>query len=238
MNTELITLFISAVLTAGVGVFLNLINERFIRRRQAEKQKIEDVLAAVEAKAEEAKAKVVETLTERIAPGTPAPEISHALASQFRVGGDLIVNQVVKEGSGFIEELVSGYHHQALSQAKVQFWFSIIAATVGFCYILFSAATTGLDQWASVMKIMPGVVIDAVAALFFRQAEQTRQRATELYDRLRKDSQMSMAQKLLTSIEDTRIRSAAQAQIALHMAGLEPKEIDIGALIGPAESAK
>src|ERR1017187_562336 len=144
MTNDLIGTFVAGLVTAAAAIVLNLINERLSRRGQAERRKIEDVLAAVEAKAEEAKAKVMESLAERVTPGSQPAEIAEKLASQFRIGGDVIVNQVVKEGSGFIEELVSGYHHQALSQAKVQFWFSIIAATVGFAYILFSAASAGL----------------------------------------------------------------------------------------------
>jgi hypothetical protein len=77
--------------------------------------------------------------------------------------------------------------------------------------------------------------VDAIAALFFRQAEQTRQRATELYDRLRTDRQMARAETVVDTIEDLSIRSAVKAQIALHMVGLAPKEIDILAFVGRSE---
>ena len=60
------------------------------------------------------------------------------------------------------------------------------------------------------------VIVNAIAALFFRQAEQTRLRATELYDRLRKDRQMTRAEAVVNTIEDSNIRSLAKAQIALH----------------------
>ena len=89
----------------------------------------------------------------------------------------------------------------------MQFWFSVVAATVGFLYILYAAADFQADNWASLLKVLPGVVIDAVAVLFFRQAEQTRQRATELYDRLRIDSNTIVAKELLSSIEEVKIRS-------------------------------
>ena len=81
------------------------------------------------------------------------------------------------------------------------------------------------------MKVLPGVIIDAVAALFFRQAERIRERATELYDRLRRDRQMLRAESVVASIDALMIRSAAKAQIVLHMAGLEPKEIDLDSFI-------
>jgi len=73
--------------------------------------------------------------------------------------------------------------------------------------------------------------MDTVAFLFFRQASETRQRATELYDRLRSDSKWSQAVALVESIEDERVRSAVKAQISLHMAGLQPSPMDLSTLL-------
>ncbi len=98
-------------------------------------------------------------------------------------------------------------------------------------YILYASTLIDGESFVSYFKVLPGVIIDAVAALFFRQAEKTRERATELYDRLRKDRQMTRAESVVSSIEDVRIRSAVKAQIALHMSGLVPKEIDIRAFM-------
>jgi hypothetical protein len=77
------------------------------------------------------------------------------------------------------------------------------------------------------MKILPGAVMDAVAFLFFKQATETRQRATELYDRLRTDKRNTESVNLVSSIEDVKVRSAVKAQIALHMSGLNPSPIDL-----------
>jgi hypothetical protein len=132
-----------------------------------------------------------------------------------------------KESLDFVSELVNGYHQQALSQARVQFWFSVVAATIGFAYILFAASRTADGSLSIVLNVLPGVVIDAVAFLFFKQAEQTRERATALYDRLRQDSQVEGAREMVESIDDLQIRSLVKAQIALHMSGLSPKELDL-----------
>jgi len=126
--------------------------------------------------------------------------------------------------SDLVEDLVNEYHKQALSQARVQFWFSVMAASLGFLYIIYSAnGSSGLE----LIKTFPGIIIEAVAALFFKQAEQTRTRATELYDRLRNDRQIDKAATMVQSIEDPKIRSAVKAQLTLHMAGMTPKEIDL-----------
>jgi len=91
----------------------------------------------------------------------------------------------------------------------------------------------GIDpkQFVTISKTLPGLAVDLVAGLFFRQAEETRQRATALYDRLRADNQRSQAVTLVESIKDERVRSAVKAQLSLHMAGLEPSPIDLSAFL-------
>ena len=53
---------------------------------------------------------------------------------------------------------------------------------------------------------------------------------------------MTCAETVVGSIEDIKIRSAVKTQIALHMAGLEPKEIDLKAFMSqqanPGETAQ
>lgn len=134
-------------------------------------------------------------------------------------------------GAASIENLISSYHEQALSQAKIQFWFSVIAATVGFIWILYTGTDIEPDKASSLLKTLPGVAMDAVAFLFFRQAGETRQRATELYDRLRSDKQMTAAALLVTQIGDEKIRGVVQAQIALHMAGVQQSPIDVSSIL-------
>lgn len=130
-----------------------------------------------------------------------------------------------------VENLISNYHEQALSQARVQFWFSVAAATVGFIWILYAGMSINAESVSSLIKTFPGIVMDAVAFLFFRQASETRQRATELYDRLRKDKQMAEASSLVAEIADEKIRGVVQAQIALHMAGLQQSPIDLSSVL-------
>jgi hypothetical protein len=130
-----------------------------------------------------------------------------------------------------VENLVQSYHKQALDQAKVQFWVSVAGAMIGFLWMIYSAIGIDPARIGTVLKILPGVVMGTVAFLFFRQASETRQRATELYDRLRSDSKWSQAVALVESIEDERVRSVVKAQISLHMAGLQPSPMDLSALL-------
>jgi hypothetical protein len=131
-----------------------------------------------------------------------------------------------------VEGLIESYHKQALHQARVQFNFSIAAATVGFIIIVaafvFWSDDAARSSW---LKVLPGALMEAVAFLFFKQATETRQRATELYDRLRKDRQLKDASVEVAKIVDPAIRSITQAQIAMSMAGLQPTGLDFNPLL-------
>jgi len=122
-----------------------------------------------------------------------------------------------------VRRLVEEYHSQALSQAKIQFWFSVVAASSGFALIIVAIAMALMKQTSAsqlILQVVPGVAIEAVAALFFKQAAETRERATALYDRLRTDRERSYALSLVESIDNSNVRNAVKAELALHMAGL------------------
>ncbi|BAY44871.1 hypothetical protein SAMD00079811_24730 [Scytonema sp. HK-05] len=71
------------------------------------------------------------------------------------------------------------------------------------------------------------MAIEAVAALFFKQAEDTRKRATELYNRLRLDDKQTQAISLIESIENQELRDFVKAQWALQIVGLESHSVDL-----------
>ena len=233
--SETLTSIISAIV-ALIGVLIASILASWISKKTSKEEKeakrdAGEIAKAISSKAFEARARALESIVSKLPEGLTVDQFESAFAQQIRVGGDLVISQAPSEERELVEGLVDSYHHQALSQARVQFWFSVAAATVGFLYILYAATLIDGSTFLSYFKVLPGVIIDAVAALFFRQAEKTRERATELYDRLRQDRQMTRAETLVGSIEDMKIRSAVKAQIALHMAGLEPKEIDLTAFM-------
>ncbi len=136
-----------------------------------------------------------------------------------------------------VDKLVTGYHEQAMRQANWQFYFSLAMGTAGFAWIMIAGSWITADAPYSVLRVTPGVLIDALALLFYRQSEQTRQRATELYDRLRKDHQLAESQNMTAGIENPFLKSAVQAYIALQMAGIATSPIDIPALMKSVVSA-
>jgi hypothetical protein len=134
------------------------------------------------------------------------------LASDLR--GNLALTDSGNEVAGV---LMRSYHEQAVTQARTQFWFGVGAATVGFLWILL----TGLNvsSLAGISKVMPGVIIEAAATLFLKQSSEIRQRATDFYDRLHAYGKQRESLALVASMRDSRLQSAAQFLLALHMAG-------------------
>jgi len=130
--------------------------------------------------------------------------------------------------SSIAAELIESYHTQALTQAAAQFWFSVSAATIGFLFIMYIGFFYSLKRQPqlTLLNTLPGIAIEAVAALFFKQAEDTRKRATELYDRLRLDDKQTQAITLIQSIENQELRDFVKAQWALQIVGLESHAVD------------
>ena len=178
------------------------------------------------------KAAVLERVVERIPVGL-TPKQFEALVAEITARLPPSSGAALPT-SGAVETLITNYHEQALAQAKAQFWFSVAAATIGFGWILWAGSAIHPASPATVTKTLPGVVMDAVAFLFFKQASETRQRATELYDRLRRDKQVAESAAIVGSIEDIRLRSAVKAQLALHMSGLQPNPIDLSIFLSAA----
>jgi hypothetical protein len=218
----------AAATAITMGILANLLAGRISKQKKLENEKLKELRETIYVRLEEQRAKSVDDIAEKIPAGISAVELEAKIAQAIQTNLATIAKNT-RESLNFVGELVNGYHQQALSQAKVQFWFSVTAATVGFIYILVAATRAGDGSFAIILNSLPGVVIDAVAFLFFKQAEQTRERATALYDRLRQDSQVEGAREMVESIDDIQIRSLVKAQIALHMSGLSPKELDLQA---------
>lgn len=135
-----------------------------------------------------------------------------------RIISDLSKNPTFSHSNNKPDEaLMRNYHEQALAQAKVQFWFGIVAAIVGFIWVLFGGFF--MNSISGLTRIIPGTIVSAVAGLFLKQSREIRQRATDFYDRLHSYGRQRDALMLVAAISDAHVRGAAQTLLALHMAG-------------------
>jgi len=123
--------FIAGAIAMSVGVLANLLFSKFSETQKSLTKRVEEIAETAASKATEAKSKLAEETLKH------HPE----LAQIHSAGGDINITiesnervPITLSGDPLVQDLVNGYHQQALSQAKVQFWFSIAAATIGFVY--------------------------------------------------------------------------------------------------------
>lgn len=77
------------------------------------------------------------------------------------------------------------------------------------------------SQWYEyILKVIPGVIIEAVSYLFFKQSSETRARASDFLNRLRNDEQISKSITIADSIGNDELKSLIKAKIALHICGI------------------
>lgn len=121
--------------------------------------------------------------------------------------------------------LLEKHHQQALQQSNVQFWFSILAAIVGFITIIFSVFVFSNINWYDyVLKTIPSIVMEAVSFLFFNQARETRDRATKFFKELNYEKQIAKSVAIADTIESEDIKSKVKSQIALRIIGINETE--------------
>ncbi|RYY22985.1 MAG: hypothetical protein EOP62_21675 [Sphingomonadales bacterium] len=116
---------------------------------------------------------------------------------------------------------LANYYNQALSAAKISFWFSLGFASIGFGVIIFAFVShSAADMAGTVLKVVSGTIIDAVAGLFFVQSTAAQKSMSEFFDKLRLDRLNVEARDLIAQIENSERRDQLRAQLVLKYAGI------------------
>jgi hypothetical protein len=137
--------------------------------------------------------------------------------------------------------LLREYHAQGLAQSKISFWFSLVFAALGFAVIVSAIFTLQpesklLEQGRTLITLIAGTVIDAVAALFFVQSNKARQLMVDFFDRLRNDRKLEESLKLAIALPDVELRRRLHAFLALSFADIKPTDTFLAALLGIQEN--
>lgn len=125
------------------------------------------------------------------------------------------------EQPAFKDDLAS-YPRQAIAQNRVQFWATLIAAslTLGLGIYLIAIAVYGyiaLGQSLQVASIEAflSMILDLASVLYFRQLNETRKYNVEMYDRMRFDERVAEAIRLTESIDNPIMRSDTKVKLVL-----------------------
>ena len=122
-------------------------------------------------------------------------------------------------------EQLTNYYTQILAQSKISFWFSLIFASLGFATIVVAAFlyTDGAGA-ATAAQFTAGLIMDAVAGLFFVQSRNAQKSMGEFFDKLRNDRMHMESRNLCDSVEEKSAQDALRVHLALHYAGAPNSE--------------
>ncbi|UGT41147.1 hypothetical protein LTV02_35235 [Nocardia yamanashiensis] len=120
--------------------------------------------------------------------------------------------------------LFNQYHSRSLLQSQISFLFSLGAATIGFGVIvwaLYTVGSKGFDQiGVAGIQLVAATIFEAVAALFFRTSNQSRELLITFFDKLRQDRQFEESLVLAREIsEDSSVRDHLHVAMAIHLIG-------------------
>jgi hypothetical protein len=116
------------------------------------------------------------------------------------------------------------YQKDALSQSTIQFYLSVFAAAAGFALVIAMAVMAIVHNDAEIaLGTLPGVVINIVSALFFKQAKDTRDLAAAMYNQNVHRSNVFDSREIAAAIEDGKMRSVVMATLALNLASSDSK---------------
>jgi hypothetical protein len=119
-------------------------------------------------------------------------------------------------------EQLANYYSVTLGQAKISFWFSLVFASIGFIVIIGAAFLYhDGDPMGASIKIISGLIIDAVAALFFVQSRRAQEAMGTFFEKLRTDRQFIEARKICEEIKEEEKKDNLKAILVLHYSGLQ-----------------
>ena len=130
-----------------------------------------------------------------------------------------------REALPFEVEQLANYYAQILSQSKVAFWFSLIFASLGFLVIVVAAFLySKTDSGSAIAQFVAGIIMDAVAGLFFVQSKNAQKPMGEFFDKLRKDRAQVESRALCEAVTTPEAKDALRVHLALFYAGVETHE--------------
>lgn len=212
---------ITALIITVVSTAIMDINHRI--RSKESKTKSQELYKLVKVQEENSKVELVKNSFANIPSGLSETEYFDRIKG---ILSELSYNNIKNSETNLqeksIEDLIRTHHEQALTQAAIQFWTSLVASILGFVFIIIMIFLANGSQWYEyVLKVLPGVIIETVSYLFFKQSSETRSRATEFLNKLRSDDQISKSIVIADSIDDTKLKSIIKAKIALHICGIK-----------------
>lgn len=130
-----------------------------------------------------------------------------------------------RESEGQTHALAREYGSVGLSQAKTAFGASLIASGLGFLVIVGGAVAAFFTSTSrAAIPVISGALINAVAALFFSQSNQTRTLMHNLLTEEQSTKKFDESLALAREIKDPLLQGRLQALLSINFAEVEMKD--------------
>lgn len=222
MDPITITLAVIAS-TLGAGGLTGILARLFSKVAEAQAERVRDQLDL-----EFTRNELVDDSKPSSRPVFRVKAIPHSSASSRKSARKRI--RTTSSGEGHESGLLREYYTQGISQSRISFVASLVAASAGFVLILVGCARALVDPdlstsvVASTVPILAGAITEAIAALFFTQANRARVLMSDMHEKLRvdkkNDREFEKAMKLLDQIKADEARDELKASIARHFVGV------------------
>lgn len=223
LMTEEIYFLVTGIFSILISaIMLLIITMNYSRRKRETLAKTREVYRLVKENEDREKIDFVKKTTANIPGGLSENEFFSQMKKILsELSYSKLKNDEKNSKDKAIEELIRSHYEQALSQASVQFWSSLIASIIGFLFIILMILFANNEHWYEyILNVLPGSIIEAVSYLFFKQSSEIRNRASDFLNRLRNDEQISRSIVIADSINNEELKSLIKAKIALHICGI------------------
>ncbi|MGV6972737.1 TRADD-N-associated membrane domain-containing protein [Bacillus halotolerans] len=124
------------------------------------------------------------------------------------------------------------YQQQATNHSNLQFYVGLIMSIVGFILLIgIIIFAVGSDNTvSSAISVVGSLIFEGISLMFLKESQKLRIRVKEYHDSVLENSNRKESIDLADKIQDEKLRSLVQAQLAFHLMGIDPSTLNISNL--------
>ncbi|MBT9286566.1 MULTISPECIES: hypothetical protein [Bacillus] len=127
------------------------------------------------------------------------------------------------------EKTLDIYEQQATTHSNLQFYAGLTMSIVGFILligiIIFSIGSDNTIN--SAISVIGSLIFEGISLMFLKESQKLRIRVKEYHDNLMENSNRNKSIALAGKIQDEKLRSLVQAQLAFNLMEIDPGKLNI-----------
>ena len=128
-----------------------------------------------------------------------------------------------------LEERMIKFQQQAHVHSNMQFYVGLIMSIVGFILLVgLIIFVSGSEKTvSSAISIVGSLIFEGISLMFLKESQKLRIRVKEYHDSVTEDYKRKRAIGLADNIQDEKLRSLVQAQLAFQLMGIDAGTLNI-----------